>query len=56
MTQQQLLDYYYENELRCKGWSLDEIKSYIKEDFGSQQRVYKKTCWLIRRTAEIYQR
>lgn len=56
MTQSELLSYYEEVELRCKGWSLQEVKDYIKEEFGNSQRVYLKTCWHIRRNAELNQR
>jgi hypothetical protein len=34
----------------------DPFKEYIKETCGKAQRVYKSTVWLIKRTAEMYQR
>ena len=57
MTQREIINYYTENGgLRCKNWSISEIKKHIKSDIGPQQRVNKKTCYELKRTAEIYQR
>lgn len=57
MTQKELIKYYNENGgLRCKYWSIKEIKAYIKADLGEKQRVYKSTCNDLKATAEIYQR
>lgn len=57
MTQKQIIKYYNEDGgLRCKYWTIKEIKEYIKADLGQHQRVYKSTCQDLKRTAEIYQR
>ena len=57
MKQKEIIKYYEENGgLRCKTWSIEEIKSYLKLVFGDKQRVYYNTCVLLKRTAEIYQR
>ena len=57
MTQQEILRYYNENGgLRCKHWTLDEIKHYIKSEFGKGQRVMKTTCQELKDTARMYQR
>ena len=57
MTQQEIINYYDENGgLRCKDWTIPEIKEYIKEDLGQGQRVTFDTCFPLKRTAEIYQR
>ena len=57
MNQKELIKYYENNGgLRCKYWSIGEIKDYIKSDLGEKQRVYTKTCNLLKRTAEISQR
>ena len=57
MTQKEIIRYYNDNGgLRCKGWTLKEIKEYIKADLGSDQRVYDATCRELKRTAETCQR
>lgn len=57
MTQKELIKFYNENGgLRCKSWGVKEIKAFIKAEFGKKQRVYKSTCYDLKRTAEIYQR
>lgn len=57
MKQQEIIRYYEDNGgLRCKFWTIKEIKEYIKSDLGREQRVYVATCRLLKRTAEIYQR
>lgn len=57
MKQQELINYFEENGgLRCKYWTIKEIKSYIKSEFGKKQRVYKSTCIELKRSAEMYQR
>lgn len=57
MTQKQIIEYYNENGgLRCKNWTIKEIKEYIKAELGQHQRVFYRTCWELKRTAEIYQR
>lgn len=56
-TQKQIIEYYNETGgLRCKYWTIKEIKECIKADFGQHQRVYVSTCRELKRTAEIYQR
>ena len=56
MNQKEVIKYYENNGgLRCKDWSVGEIKDYIKSDLGKKQRVYTKTCNLLKRTAEISQ-
>mgnify|MGYP007069891067 CR=1 FL=1 len=56
MTQREIIRHYEDNGgLRCKYWSLKEIKDYIKADFGSRQIVYWATCRELKRTAEMYQ-
>lgn len=56
MTQKQIIEYYNENGgLRCKYWTIKEIKEAIKADLGQHQRVYESTCMELKRTAEIYQ-
>lgn len=55
MTQQELVHYYEKSELRCKFWSVSEIKQYIKAEFGDSQRVYKTTCYKIKRYALLFQ-
>jgi hypothetical protein len=57
MTQKEILEYYEDNGgLRCGDWSIKEIKVYIKNDMGSNQRVFDSTCRELKRTAQIYQR
>lgn len=57
MTQREIIKYYNENGgLRCKSWTIKEIKEYIKADLGQLQRVNKTTCYELKRTAEIFQR
>jgi hypothetical protein len=57
MTQKEILEYYEDNGgLRCGYWSIKEIKDYIKNDMGSNQRVFDSTCRELKRTAQIYQR
>jgi hypothetical protein len=57
MTQKEIIRYYEENGgLRCKNWTLEEIKAYIKSDLGKDQRVLKTTCIELKNTARIYQR
>lgn len=57
MTQREIIRYYEENGgLRCKDWTLQEIKEYIKGDLGQDQRVMKTTCIELKNTARIYQR
>lgn len=56
MTRKEIISYYESNGgLRCKDWSIDEIKAYVKNDLGCQ-RVSKQTCYELKRTAEIYQK
>ena len=56
MTQREIIRHYEDvGGLRCKHWSLKEIKDYIKADFGSRQVVYWATCRELKRTAEMYQ-
>lgn len=56
MTQREIVRHYEDvGDLRCKHWSLKEIKDYIKADFGSRQVVYWATCRELKRTAEMYQ-
>ena len=55
-TQKQIIEYYNENGgLRCKDWTIKEIKEKIKADLGQHQRVYESTCMELKITAEIYQ-
>ena len=57
MKQKEIIRYYEENGgLRCEGWTIQEIKNYIKSDFGKSQRVHMSTCQELKRTAEMYQR
>lgn len=57
MKQSEIIKYYEENdELRCKGLTIPEIKSMIKAELGYKQRVDKTTCFLLKRIAEIYQK
>lgn len=57
MKQQEIIRYYEDNGgLRCKYWTIQEIKDCIKSDFGKEQRVYKSTCRELKRTAEMFQR
>ena len=56
MTQKQIIENYNENGgLRCKYWTIKEIKEKIKADFGKDQRVFRSTCLELKRTAEIHQ-
>ena len=55
MTQNELYQYYAEQELRCKHWTLKEIKTYIKNEFP-KQRICEKTLRSLKRDAEMYQR
>lgn len=55
MTQNELYRYYAEQELRCKHWTLNEIKTYIKNEFP-KQRVFEKTLRSLKNNAEMYQR
>lgn len=55
-TQREIIDYYLGNGgLRCKGWSLKDIKDKIKADFGAWQRVYKSTCIFLQSDARCRQ-
>lgn len=57
MKQNEIIAYYADNGgLRCKGWTIKEIKDYVKSDLGKGQRVNVQTCRELKRTAEIYQR
>lgn len=57
MTQNEIVDYFTSNGgLRCKYWTIQEIKEYIKLYFGKEQRVCRSTCELLKSTARIYQR
>lgn len=57
MKQKEIIKYYENNGgLRCKDWSLSEIKARIKSDFGKHQRVYEDTCRELRNEARMYQR
>lgn len=57
MKQQEIINYYEEiGGLRCKYWTIKEIKSHIKCEFGKKQRVYESTCIELKRSAEMYQR
>jgi len=57
MKQKEIVRYYEENGgLRCKDWTLEQIKEKIKADFGESQRVMKATCQELKNTARIYQR
>lgn len=57
MKQNEIIKYYEDNGgLRCKYWTVKEIKDCIKSDFGKKQRVYNSTCAELKRTAEMYQR
>lgn len=57
MTQKEIINYYEENGgLRCKNWTLNEIKDHIKADLGKNQRVLKTTCIELKNAARIYQR
>lgn len=57
MKQKEIIAYYENNGgLRCSDWTLKEIKDCIKSDFGADQRVYKSTCYLLKRMAELYQK
>ncbi len=56
MTQNQIIQYFEENGgLRCKNWTLKEIKEHIKLCFGRHQRVCATTCRTLKRTAQMYQ-
>lgn len=56
MTQKEIIKYYEDNGgLRCKYWSLEEIRDYIKEELGREQRVLKTTCQILKRSAQINQ-
>lgn len=57
MKQKDIIKFFDENGgLRCKNWSIKQIKEYIKSLFGRNQYVYENTCRELKRTAEIYQR
>jgi len=54
MKQQEIIKYYENNGgLLCSDWTLKEIKDYIKSDLGADQRVYKSTCYLLKRMADL---
>lgn len=56
MKQKEIISYYKENGgLRCKGWTVNEIKKFIKNEFGKSQKVYESTCLTLKRMAEINQ-
>ena len=56
MTQEEIIRYFNENGgLCCKYWTLKEIKQYIKDTFGKEQRVYESTCEELKRTAQMFQ-
>lgn len=56
MTQKEIIKYFEENGgLRCKNWTIKEIKDYIKNILNCK-RVYKSTCYYLQRSAIMYQR
>lgn len=56
MTQEEIIKYFNENGgLCCKYWTLKEIKQYIKDTFGKEQKVYESTCEELKRTAQMFQ-
>lgn len=56
MTQKEIIKYFEEiGGLRCKNWTIKEIKEYIKNTLNCK-RVYKSTCYYLQRTAIMYQR
>lgn len=56
MTQKEIIKYFEENGgLRCKNWTIKEIKDYIKNILNCK-RVYKSTCYCLQRSAIMYQR
>lgn len=57
MTQKEIISYYEENGgLRCKDWSISEIKKYVKAELGEKQRVYESTCDELKSSARMNQR
>ena len=57
MKQREIIRYFEEiGGLRCKNWSIKEIKECVKSYFGKEQRVYESTCRELKRTAQKYQR
>lgn len=56
MTQKEIVKYYQDNGgLRCKDWSVKEIREYIKSDLGQEQLVTPRTCLLLKNIANCYQ-
>jgi hypothetical protein len=56
MTQKEIIKYFDEiGGLRCKYWTNKEIKEYIKNTLNCK-RVYKSTCYYLKRSAIMYQR
>ena len=57
MSQKEIVKYYQDNGgLRCKYWSVKEIREYIKSDLGQEQMVGTRTCLLLKNIANYYQR
>lgn len=57
MKQRDIIKYFNENGgLRCKDWTIRQIRIYLKALFGRKQYVYKDTCRELKRMAEMYQR
>ena len=57
MTQREIIKYFDEvGGLRCKDWSVDEIRDYIHDLFPECKRVLTSTCRELKRTAGMYQR
>lgn len=57
MKQREIISYFDEvGGLRCKDWTIKEIRDYIHETFPQCKRVYTSTCKELKRTAQMYQR
>jgi len=57
MTQKEIIRHFNEiGGLRCKHWTLQEIREYIHENIPECKRVLTTTCRELKRTAEMYQR
>ena len=57
MKQIDIIRYFNENGgLRCKHWSIKEIREYIHIQFPMCKRVLTSTCEELKHTAQMYQR
>lgn len=56
MTQKEILQFFTDyGGLRCRDWSLRQIRAHLKAYFGNDQRIYLSTCRALKQAARMYQ-